>query len=157
MKRVALIMATVIGMSGTAMHSMNPSDPLQTTVRAELEALERERAAAFVSGECEKVVSFFDPEVVAYINGRRIPSTTAMLEACKRVTRPFPTDDATANQIRVLGDTAAFTLQVFELQPAEDGVMRREVITRLWSKIDERWRIVHLHVSINEVSSSPSP
>ena len=122
-------------------------------ILAEIIELDDIRRQAMREGDCEKLVTFFDDQFSFYVNGRKFPSLDAIVEGCRQIPRPFPPDEIITDEFYLLSEKAVYNLIVLEFEPRrkEFGDLAREVITRIWSLTDQGWRIVHMHVSINEV------
>jgi uncharacterized protein (TIGR02246 family) len=154
MFRCILGLALAGGLISADLHAQVLSDLQRETIRAEIEAIQDQRNKAFVDGDCERVVELFDENVTFYTRGRRVPSLQAVLNFCRQIERPFPETAARRTRINVLSDDAAYIIQNFEFpSDGADGVsvMVHEVITSIWSKGSDGWKIVHFHVSIDPI------
>jgi ketosteroid isomerase-like protein len=122
-------------------------------VHTEIEEVEEAFAAALQHGDCQTVASYFDRDFAFFVNGRQIDSHHAVLSSCQRIQRPFPESEFLSDEIHVISDNSAYTLRVIDLQPDknEAGNTEIEVVTRIWLKKGDEWRIKHLHVSINDI------
>ncbi|MGK7391060.1 MAG: nuclear transport factor 2 family protein [Candidatus Cyclobacteriaceae bacterium M2_1C_046] len=121
-------------------------------IRSEVAMVHAKEQKAFKKGDCDVVVTFFDPKVTFYANGRHIPSLEALRNLCTRITRPFETNERINTNINVLSETSAYSVRVIEFPPQEEGENRkREVVTKVWYKGEEGWKIVHFQSSISEI------
>jgi acetyl esterase/lipase len=120
---------------------------------AAVRAAQTAMAEAMAAAECDRVAELIADEFTFYAGGRHLDSHETVIGRCRQVPRPFPEGRHVVDEVRVLSETSALALQVLEFQRDEpDRVRRREVITRLWIRGDDgRWRIQHMHVSLDEV------
>jgi len=134
-------------------HAGAMPDAEREVILAEIIELDEIRRQAMREGDCEKLVTFFDDRFSFYVNGREFPSLDAIVEGCRQIPRPFPPDEIIIDEFYLLSEKAVYNLIVLEFEPRREefGDLAREVITRIWNKTDQGWRIVHMHVSINEV------
>lgn len=154
MIRCILAVVFLGGLISTDLSGQVLSDVQRETISAEIEAIQNQRNQAFVEGDCERVVELFDERVTFYTRGRHVPSLQAVLNFCRQVERPFSETAVRRTRINVLADNAAYVIQNFEFasDSAEGGsVMMHEVITSVWSKGRDGWKVVHFHVSIDPV------
>jgi uncharacterized protein (TIGR02246 family) len=130
-----------------------PSDTAGTDPYPEVRAAQTAMAEAMAAADCDGVAGFFADGFTFYARGRHLESRETVVARCLQVPRPFPETDHLVDEIQVLSGTRALALQVMELHREESGwIPRREVITRLWTRGDDgRWRIAHMHVSLDEM------
>lgn len=154
MTRCILGVALLGGLISTDVHAQVLSDVQRDTISAEIQALQDQRNQAFVEGDCERVVELFDESVTFYTRGRHVPSLQAVLNFCRQVERPFSEAAVRRTRINALSENAAYIIQNFEF-PSDradgDIVMMHEVITSIWSKGRDGWKVVHFHVSIDPI------
>jgi ketosteroid isomerase-like protein len=154
MTRCILGVVLLGGLISTDLNGQVMSDVQRETISAEIEAIQNQRNQAFVEGDCERVVELFDERVTFYTRGRHVPSLQTVLNFCRQVERPFPETAVRRTRINALSENAAYIIQNFEFaSDSADGesVMMHEVITSIWSKGSDGWKIVHFHVSIDPI------
>lgn len=129
------------------------TDAGREAIRAEIEKLSRTEEKAFKEGDCEATVSFFDDGITFFANGRKAPSKEFILNFCKRIPRPFPETGSITDNYYVLSPDAAYSVRVIDFPPDSEkpGPFMKEVVTKLWSKSPEGWKIVHFHSSVTAV------
>ncbi len=134
-------------------HTNALPDAEREAILAEIMALDDVRRQAMREGDCEKLVTFFDEQFSFYVNGRKFPSLDAIVEGCRQIPRPFPPEEIITDEFYLLSEKAVYNLIVLEFEPRREefGDLAREVITRIWNLTEQGWRIVHMHVSINEI------
>lgn len=140
-----------------ALRSQPSGDGREAAVRAEIEERHRQEQKAFVGGDCETVVSFYGDEATIYANGRRIDSLQAFQEFCSSIPRPFRGRGGKPkinDTFHVLSDSVVYFVRTIDFAPTDDesSVFKREVVTKVWSRTDDGWKIVHFHSSVHEVS-----
>lgn len=122
-------------------------------IRTEVERAHRQEQEAFVNGDCEAMASFYARDVSFYANGRAVPSISGLVTLCERIPRPFAPSAGRSDSIHVLSETTAYLLRVMEFPPRDEAGARpqTEVVTKVWSKGPEGWKIVHFHSSMSPV------
>jgi uncharacterized protein (TIGR02246 family) len=155
MTRCILAVALLGGLLSTDVHAQVLSDVQRESIRAEVQAIQNQRNQAFADGDCERVIELFDESVTFYTRGRHVPSLQAVLNFCRQVERPFSETAVRRTRINALSENAAYVIQNFEFPSNSAGgesVMMHEVITSIWSKGSDGWKVVHFHVSIDPIS-----
>jgi ketosteroid isomerase-like protein len=119
-------------------------------IKAQIVELNRQEREAFTNGDCDKVISFFDKNVSFYANGRKAPSLEFIHNFCNRIKRPFEKGAEINDQVTVLSETVANNVKFIELplKTPDDKTRNVEVVTRIWNKTSEGWKIVHFHSSV---------
>ncbi|GEM_PF-693102 len=139
----------------TGLHRGNrqPSDTAGTDPYPQVRAAQTAMTEAMAAADCDRVAGFFADGFTFYARGRHLDSRETVVGRCRQVPRPFPEAHHVVDEVRVLSGTMALALLVMEMHRDEPDLLpRREVITRLWTQgEDERWRISHMHVSLDEV------
>jgi ketosteroid isomerase-like protein len=130
------------------------ADEIEEAVRAEVLEQHRLEQKAFIEGDCETVISFYDDEATIYREGRRV-EMPEILEFCKKVPRPFRSEGGPhiSDSFYVLSENAAHFVRTIDLEPADDNPssFKREVITKVWFKTANGWKIVHFHSSVHSI------
>ncbi|MTI20748.1 hypothetical protein E1176_06925 [Fulvivirga sp. RKSG066] len=116
-------------------------------IKQEIEQLSAAEQNAFEIGECEKVADFFDEDVVFYAAGRKAPSVQFIQNFCSRIPRPFEKAGEITEDIYVMSPSVVHTIKVIELAEKK----QREVVTKIWHKTTDGWKIIHFHSSINQL------
>lgn len=134
-------------------HAGEPASSGFPGVRAEIKAVHKAEQKAFIEGDCEKVVSYFDEEVHMYTNGRQVPSVKALQAFCNRIPRPFKEEGEISDSYEALSESIAYTVRKIEFPPGSEDAEshKREVVTKIWSRTPSGWKIVHFHSSVNAV------
>jgi ketosteroid isomerase-like protein len=133
-------------------------DDLEAAVRAEVEEQHRREQKAFVEGDCETVVSFYSDEATIYRGGRRVDDLSEALEFCRKLPRPFTREGEPpeiSDRFYVLSGNAAHFVRTIDFAPVaeESPAFKREVVTKVWLKTNDGWKIVHFHSSTQTVSN----
>lgn len=140
-----------------ALQAQPSTGEVDAVVRAEIEKRHKQEQEAFVEGNCDEVVSFYSADGTIFANGRRVPSLQAFREFCSKIPRPFEGGPGKiTDSFHVLSENAAYFVRTINLEPADENssTFNREVITKVWSKTDEGWKIVHFHSSVQSVSGT---
>ena len=122
-------------------------------IKLEIIELNKQEREAFTNGECDKVISFFDKNVSFYANGRKVPSLEFVHSFCKRIKRPFEKGAEINDQVYVLSESVVNNVKYIELPitSADDKTRNVEVVTRIWKKTADGWKIVHFHSSVSAI------
>lgn len=154
---LTLLLLLLVSTIPTPGQTQTLSEEAEATVLAEIEEQHRQEQNAFIEGDCEKVVSFYSDEATIYANGRRIDSLQAFRKFCSMIPRPFRDEGEPSNisdSFHVLSENAAHFVRTINFQPSNDDPrsFRGEVVTKVWSRTNDGWKIVHLHSSVHPVS-----
>lgn len=129
----------------------------ETMVRAQIEEEHRREQNAFIEGDCNTVVSFYSDEATIYRDGRRVEDMSDTLEFCRNLPRPFTRvggQPEISDSFYVLSENAVHFVRTIDFAPTSDEspAFKREVITKVWEKLNGEWKIVHFHSSVHSVS-----
>jgi ketosteroid isomerase-like protein len=130
------------------------SEEVKAKVRAEIEERHLQEQKAFIEGDCDKVVSFYSDQATLYANGRRIDSLQTFRKFCSMIPRPFRGEGEPSNisdSFHVLSENAAHFVRTIDFQPSKNDPhsFRGEVVTKVWARTYDGWKIVHLHSSVH--------
>ncbi len=133
------------------------TNEVKDAVRAEIEEQHKQEQKAFIEGECDTVVSFYSDEATRYLNGRPVTSREESREFCNKIPRPFSPKSARpkiSDSYYVLSENVAYVVRTIDFEPAEDKspAFKREVVTKVWSRTNYGWKIVHFHSSVHSIS-----
>lgn len=123
------------------------------SIKAEIESLITQEQDAFIKGECDKVVALYAKEVTFFANGRRAPSREFIERFCNQIPRPFQRTGEMKDAVIVLSSSTAYAIREITFPPAnaDEKEFKKEVVTKLFSKGKEGWRITHFHSSIHNM------
>jgi hypothetical protein len=121
------------------------------SIKAEIESLLNQEQEAFIKGECNKVVVLYATEVTFFANGRRAPSRDFIERFCNQIPRPFQRTGEIKDAVIVLSSTAAYAIREITFPPvnADQKEFKKEVVTKLFTKSKEGWKITHFHSSVH--------
>lgn len=134
-------------------HSL--TDEVEAAVRAEVGEQHRQEQKAFIEGDCDKVGSFYSDDATRYLRGRRI-SLQEGLEFCRKLPRPFGQRYGSPeinDTFQVISDNVVYFVRTIDFQPSNDdpSSFKREVVTKVWRKSNDAWKIVHFHSSMHSI------
>ena len=115
------------------------------------EALTAEQEA-FTTGGCVAALPYFaDREQLFVSNGRSLPSLDAMRKVCSG--RPArwagaETRETLEHLVHATSPSTGYTVSRYR---TPDGPTATQIITKIWEKAPEGWRIVHAHESVRSV------
>jgi hypothetical protein len=118
-------------------------------IRAEIKLVHKAEQEAFIQGDCEKVISFFDEDANFDVNGIKSESLNFILDFCKEIPRPYEIGELKNYSLHVFSDTSAQQLQDFGLSKKDSSVFEREVAIKVWSKKPEGWKITYFFSTVN--------
>ena len=120
----------------------------QSDLEAEIEQITNDEQNAFVSGDCEALMEIFAEDVTFFANGMKINDRSRIRGFCESMPRPFPGKPKSENlEIHILTPTSAYTVKTMELI-GKNEVHNKETITKIWVKLDGKWRMQHLHSTV---------
>jgi hypothetical protein len=104
---------------------------------------------AFEEGDCDKVESMLAEDLTFYANGRRM-SRELVGNFCRTIKRPFgagraPIEDTTTPYL--VSERLGYTVRDFRWHD-ENGRVMREVVTKIWSRGDQGWQIMHFQSTV---------
>jgi ketosteroid isomerase-like protein len=139
----------------TLCQAQSVTDEIKAMVLTEIQEQHRLEQKAFIEGDCETVISFYDDDATIYRMGRLV-DTLELLEFCRKIPRPFSGGGTTSeinDNFFVLSENAVHFVRTIDIEPADDdpSSFKREVITKVWFKSAKGWKIVHFHSSIHPV------
>lgn len=151
-----LLVEYIIDALSDASHAQPSGDDFEAAVRTEVEEQHRREQKAFIEGDCDTVASFYSDEATRYLAGRRV-SLLEALEFCKSLPRPFGQrygSPEISDAFQVLSDNAVYFIRTIDFQPSDDDPhsFKREVVTKVWKKSNDEWKIVHFHSSVHSIS-----
>ena len=121
-------------------------EAVETQVR---EALDAEQAV-FESRDCAVALNFFaDRQPLFVVSGRTIPNKAVLQRACGSMTanRAQTLRALRQHVINVLSPDVAYSVSHYETSASTDAA-RPQVVTKIWTRVDGRWLIAHLHESV---------
>lgn len=138
-------------------NELPPKEKNEERVRVEIEKQHRMEQKAFMEGDCDAVISFYSDEASIFLAGRPV-DTQQLLEFCNKVPRPFRGEGAApeiTDNIYVQSENTAYFVRTIDFGPADDDPLslKREVITKIWSRTNDGWKIVHFHSSVHSVQN----
>ncbi len=120
------------------------------SVRAEIQQMNEKEQYAFINGNCEELMSLMDKNITFIINGRKAPSKGFFMNMCQKMPRPFDKPALSDTKIYVLTKDSGYVVKMIEL--AKDGtIYRKEVITKIWKKTKDGWKMTYLHSTVKDV------
>ena len=120
-------------------------------IKAEIEEVSLQEIEAFKIGDCDSVSSFMDDKATFYMNGKQIPHKSVLIGFCKKIPRPFEKPSSVSMNYFPIDLNTAYVVRVMEFSK-ESKVYKKEVVTKIWVKKDEKWRITHIHSTITEIA-----
>lgn len=126
-------------------------------IQAEIEEHHKREQTAFIEGDCDTVSSFYSEEATRYLNGKPITSQEEAKEFCSKIPRPFSAKGVRpkiSDNYYILSENAAHFVRTIDFEPADDNspTFKREVVTKVWSRTNDGWKIVHFHSSVHSIS-----
>ena len=114
-----------------------------------IELSERE-INAFKSGDCATMINLFADNITFYANGRKAPNKEMILGFCKRIPRPFEEPSYLQTEYIPISNNSAYLIRTMEFSDGEK-VNKKEVVTKIWIKGKDGWKISHLHSTIKKI------
>ena len=140
-----LILVSAIAISGFAGEA-----DLEATHR-ELTEMNRLEQEAFAAGRCEELLDLLAEDISFYANGR--PMTKEAVGAfCERIPRPLPGSGEQETRVRAVSPDAGYVIKTMTFP----GTSRVEVVTKIWSRGVDGWKLEHFHSTVTDLQASPS-
>lgn len=154
MKTLLLSLLTLLIVPISALQAQPLTDEVRETVLAEIESLHNQEQKAFIEGDCGKVISFYDKNATIYTRGGQMPSLEVFRSFCKQIPRPFDDQGKMDDKFIVLSEKSAYFLRTIDIKSDKEktSAIKREIITKIWGKTPEGWKILHFHSSVHTVS-----
>jgi len=119
------------------------------SVKAKIMELSKIEIDAFRNGECETMLNLFDDNISFYANGKKA-SKEMVLGFCKQIPRPFEKPSHLDTEYIPISSTSAYVIRIMDF--SKDGIVyKKEIVTKIWVKGINGWKIVHLHSTIKEL------
>lgn len=119
-------------------------------VKAKIIEMSEIEIDAFKNGDCETLIYLLADDITFYANGRKAPSKEMILGFCKRVPRPFEKPSSIETQYFPISMNSAYVTRIMEFSK-NGNVYKKEIVTKIWVKRENEWKIVHLHSTIIEL------
>ncbi|OMP32292.1 nuclear transport factor 2 family protein [Mangrovimonas sp. DI 80] len=135
--------------SAFAVQAQNDLD----VVKREIESLSLIEQQAFKEGDCETVMSLMDADITFYANGNPSPPKSMIATFCEKIPRPFPEPSSESLTVYPLTTDSAYVVRILAYDKNEQ-VKIKEVVTKIWKKLNGKWKIVHLQSTVKEFPKS---
>lgn len=120
-------------------------------VETEIRQITEIEIEAFKTGDCEKATSFMDNNITFYGNGRKVPSKKIIKKFCFGLNRPFEKPSSIETNYYPLSKNSAYVIRTMEFHKDEE-LYKKEIVTKVWRKGKDGWKIIHLHSTIKLVA-----
>lgn len=91
-----------------------------------------------------------DENITFYANGRHAPSKEMISMLCQKIPRPFNELGSENLEVYPLTANSGYVVRKLEYDK-NDRIKVKEVVTKIWKKSNDQWKIVHLHSTVKEV------
>ncbi|MCW8980380.1 MULTISPECIES: nuclear transport factor 2 family protein [Altibacter] len=122
-------------------------------VESEIKEAAHKEQNAFKEGNCEQVLDLMDNEITFLANGKKVPSKQIISKFCNSIPRPFKEPISDKLEIYALSNESGYTIRTFEY-PKDDTTNMQEYVTKIWKRIEGKWKITHLHSTVKEIPIS---
>lgn len=120
--------------------------------REQLTEVDRAEQEAFVEGDCEELLDLLADDISFHLNGRKL-TKDAVGNFCRRVPRPFPETGEKRTRIEVLSPDAGYVVRTMDFP----GTPRVEVVTKIWRKRADGWKMVHFQSTVTDLKPPGGP
>ena len=104
---------------------------------------------AMKSGDCQTLINLLTDDVTFYLNGRKAPSKEMIFGFCNNVPRPFEQPSNITTDYLPLSQNSAYVVRTMEFSK-EEKVYKKEIVTKIWIRGEDGWKMAHLHSTIKE-------
>lgn len=144
-----LLLLSILTTQITSVFAQQSSVENEDEIRAEIEMVHEAEQEAFIQGDCEKFLSFFDEDANFDINGTKSESLDFMLNFCNEIPRPYEKRELKNCSLDVSSDTSAQQLEDFGPKTIDSSDFEREVAIKVWSKKPAGWKITYFFSTVN--------
>ena len=127
--------------------------------QTELEAVERELSEmnrleqeAFVAGDCEEMLDLLADDISFYANGREMTKRDVGI-FCSRIPRPFPATGESRTRVLPISADAGYLIKTITFPDSP----KVEVVTKIWKKGADGWKMVHFQSTVTDLKPPGSP
>jgi len=130
--------------------SLNGQDSELELIKNEIMEQSKKEMLAFKDGDCDTLGALFDENASLYLNGRKAPGKMALIKFCENIQRPFEKPSKMDMEYIPINESSAFVIRTMEF--SKDGeIYKKEIVTKIWQKKNNCWKIIHLHSTITEL------
>lgn len=115
----------------------------------EMDRLEQE---AFVEGNCDELLEHLADDISFYMTGRKV-TKDAVGDFCRRIPRPFPETGEKKTRIEAVSPDAGYVVRTMTFP----GTPRVEVVTKIWRRRAEGWKMVHFQSTVTDLKPRGQP
>ena len=138
---IMVLMVAVLGGAAVSASGL-PAETAAAAERQIREALAAEQEA-FVGKGCEAALAFFGEREPLFVSsGRTLANKAAVRSACGSRSTTVPRREVQGHQVQVLSPTTGYSVTTYR-----GGSEKTQVVTKIWEKGTDGWRIVHAHES----------
>jgi len=119
-------------------------------LKSEIIEVSEKEINAFKSGDCQALDGFIDEKATFYMNGRKAPNKQMILGFCRQVQRPFEKPSLTEMEYMPISDNTAYVVRTMEFSK-DEKIYKKEIVTKIWVKGTDGWKIMHLHSTISKL------
>ncbi|NNE32421.1 MAG: hypothetical protein HKN40_08635 [Winogradskyella sp.] len=105
---------------------------------------------AFRTGDCQTMSDLIDENATYYLDGMKAPSKDMIIGFCNRIQRPFEKPSNVTTNYFPISNKSAYTIRIMEFAK-EGNVYKKEIVTKIWVKGEDGWKISHLHSTIKKL------
>ena len=136
----------ILGFKG----NLHGQDNSLEMVKKEVKEVTLKEQEAFKNGDCDTVMSLMADNITFHANGRPSPPKNVIERFCQTIPRPFAQMSKGNLTVHPLNQDAAYVIRTLEYEKNEE-VKISETVTKIWNRIDGKWKMVHLQSTIKEI------
>ncbi len=121
------------------------------SVKTEIQQMNEKEQYAFINGNCEELMTLMDKNITFIINGRKAPNKGFIMNMCQKMPRPFGKPALSDTKIYALTKDSGYVVRMMELAKDDGIIYRKEVITKIWIRTKNGWKMTHLHSTVKDV------
>lgn len=118
----------------------------------QLTEMDRAEQEAFVEGNCEELLDLLADDISFYMTGRKV-TKEAVGSFCERIPRPFPETGEKQTRIEAVSPDAGYVVRTMTFP----GTPRVEVVTKIWRKRADGWKMVHFQSTVTDLKPPGQP
>ena len=133
-----------------SLFNLNAQENSLDDIKSEITEVSEKEINSFKIGDCQTLSSFIDDNATFYLNGKKVPGKKMLIGFCNSIERPFEQASRVEMKFLPISKNSGYVLRTMEFSKNEH-VYKKEMVTKIWIKGLDGWKIVHLHSTITDL------
>lgn len=150
MKNTIYTKISIVFLAIGSSFSINAQEYNAEDIKLKIKEVSEKEINAFKTGDCKTLSSFIDDNATFYLNGKKAPSKKMIIGFCNSIERPFEQAAKVEMEYLPISKNSGYAVRTMEFSK-EGKAYKREIVTKIWVKGENGWKIVHLHSTITDL------